>query len=88
MSGAFDFVGGHVLEAITPDEVAIGVPFTERRRVLPARTVVVVTYNHPNRDLVDYLDPAAYGIHLVGDVTGTNSLMAAIHQAAGVTRTM
>ena len=88
LSGDFDFIGGHVLQAITVDEVAIGVPFTERRRVLPARTVVLVTFNHPNRELVDYLDPAAYGVHLVGDVTGTNTLMAAIHQGAGVARAL
>jgi hypothetical protein len=88
MSGPFDFIGGHCLEAITPDEVAIAVPFTERHRVLPARTVVLVTHNRPNRDLVEHLDPQAHGVHLVGDVQGTNSLMAAIHAAAAVSRAL
>ena len=32
MSGDFDFIGGHYLQGITPDEVIIGVPFTERVR--------------------------------------------------------
>ncbi len=86
MSGSFDFVGGHHLQAITTDEVLIGVPFTERRRVLPARTVVLVGYNHPNRELASYLDTGLRPVHLVGDVCGTNSIMAAIHQAAAVAR--
>ena len=39
MSGDFDFIGGHYLQGITPDEVIIGVPFTERvRRCRPARS--------------------------------------------------
>lgn len=85
MSGDFDFVGGHHLQAITPDEVAIGVLFTERRRVLPARTVVLVGYNHPNRELAQVLETDV-PVHLVGDVTGTNGVMPAIHQAAAVAR--
>jgi hypothetical protein len=87
MSADFDFIGGHYLQAITADEVLIGVPFTERRRVVPAGTVVLVTYGHPNRDIVDYL-PGELSRHLVGDVTGSNSIMAAIHQAAAATRSM
>ena len=88
LSGAFDFIGGHHLQAIATDEVVIGVPFTERRRVLPARTVVLVTYNHPNRELATYLDGDAYGVHLVGDVNGTNGIMAAIHQASAAGRAL
>ena len=57
MSGDFDFIGGHYLQAITPDEVIIGVPFTERVRTVPAATVVIVTYSHPNRELAEYLAP-------------------------------
>lgn len=86
LSGAFDFIGGHYIQAITADEVLIGAAFTERRRVIPARTVVIVTHNQPNRELTGYLDPADYGVHLVGDVNGTNGVMAAIHQAARTTR--
>jgi 2,4-dienoyl-CoA reductase-like NADH-dependent reductase (Old Yellow Enzyme family) len=89
MSGDFDFVGGHYLQGITPDEVIIGVPFTERVRAVPARTVVLVTYNHPNRELAEYLDALdtrPWRVHLVGDVTGTNGILPAIHQAAATTR--
>ena len=89
MSGDFDFIGGHYLQGITPEEVVIGVPFTERVRALPARTVVLVTYNHPNRELAEYLeeiDGPTWRVHLVGDVTGTNGILPAIHQAAATAR--
>ena len=89
MSGDFDFIGGHYLQGITPEEVIIGVPFTERVRALPARTVVLVTYNHPNRELAEYLDELdgpTWRVHLVGDVTGTNGILPAIHQAAATAR--
>jgi hypothetical protein len=90
MSGAFDFIGGHYLQAIGVDEVVIGVPFTERRRTIPANTVVLVTYNSPNRELSEALRDSGYTgrVHHVGDVTGTNTVMAAIHQAAAVARAL
>jgi len=47
-----------------------------------------VTFNTPNRDITAYLDAGRYGIHLVGDVNGTNGIMPAIHQAAAVARTL
>jgi 2,4-dienoyl-CoA reductase-like NADH-dependent reductase (Old Yellow Enzyme family) len=89
MSADFDFIGGHHLQGITPDEVIIGVPFTERVRTVPARTVVIVTYNHPNREPAEYLavgHEAPWNVHLVGDVTGSNGIRPAIHQAAAVAR--
>jgi 2,4-dienoyl-CoA reductase-like NADH-dependent reductase (Old Yellow Enzyme family) len=90
MNGEFDFVGGHYLQAIGRDEVVIGVPFTERRRTIPAETVVLVTYNRPNRDLPEALRDAGYrrSVHQVGDVTGTNGIMAAIHSAAATARAL
>jgi hypothetical protein len=89
MSGDFDFIGGHYLQGITPEEVIIGVPFTERVRAVPAGTIVMVTHNHPNRELPEYLamsDDQPWNVHLIGDVTGTNGIMPAIHQAAEVAR--
>lgn len=88
LSGSFDFVGGHYLQAITADEVMIGAPFTERRRIISARTVVLVSHNQPNREITAHLDTAASGVHLVGDVNGTNGIMAAIHHAATTTRSL
>ncbi|MGI9030874.1 MAG: hypothetical protein ACR2HP_12960 [Ilumatobacteraceae bacterium] len=89
MSGDFDHVGGHHLVEITPDEVIVGVPFTDRRRAIAARTVVIVTYNHPNRELAEHLAADSLGtstVHLVGDVNGTNGIRPAIHQAAQAAR--
>ena len=52
--------------------------------------VVVVTYNNPNRELAEYIfkeNPEMNDkVHLVGDVSGTNGVQAAIHQAANLTR--
>jgi len=89
-SGAFDFIGGHHIRSIGADSVEIGVPFTDRTRTLPAGTVVIVTYNHPNRDLVEALHDEAgpWTIHQVGDVAGTNGILAAIHSAAAVARAL
>jgi 2,4-dienoyl-CoA reductase-like NADH-dependent reductase (Old Yellow Enzyme family) len=88
--GDFDFVGGHHLVGIDADSVTIGVPFTERRRVLPARTVVLVTFNHPNRELGEMLrdEPGPWTLHQAGDVTGTTGLLPAIHSAAAVARNL
>lgn len=66
----------------------IGAPFTERRRIISARTVVLVSHNQPNREITAHLDTAASGVHLVGDVNGTNGIMAAIHHAATTTRSL
>jgi hypothetical protein len=51
---------------------------------------VLVSFPQPNRELADYLmavDDMA-PIHLVGDVTGTNGVLPAIHQAAAITRAL
>ena len=90
MSGDFDFIGGHYLQGITPDEVIIGVPFTERLRTVEARTVVLVSYGHPNRELPEYLAAldGPWTVHLIGDVTGSNGIMPAIHQAAALARSL
>ena len=92
MSQNFDFIGGHYLQAITQDEVMIGVPFTERKRRIHANTVALVTYNHPNRDLGNYLATQSLQpnpkIHTIGDASGTNGIQAAIHQAADLVRSL
>ncbi len=90
MSGPFDFIGGHHLVEIRDDEVDVGVAFTDRVRTIPASTVVIVTYGHPNRELGEYLQEAAepWSLHHIGDVTGSNGLLPAIHQAANVARQM
>jgi hypothetical protein len=86
MSGDFDFIGGHYLRAINPQEVEVGVLFTERRRRLPARTVVLVSFNEPNRAIAEALESDGYKPHLIGDVRGRNSIMTAIHAGAELAR--
>ncbi|MEC7578609.1 MAG: hypothetical protein VYD35_05535, partial [Actinomycetota bacterium] len=92
MSKNFDFIGGHYIQAITQDEVMIGVPFTERKRRLQANTVALISYNHPNRELGDYLagqiTETKPKIHTIGDASGTNGIQAAIHQAANLIRSL
>jgi hypothetical protein len=82
MSGDFDFIGGHYLREIRADEVDIGVLFTERRRTLKARTVVLVTHNQPNRGLAESLTDSGIEVHQIGDVQGRNNIRNAIHSGA------
>jgi len=86
LSGTFDFVGGHYLRAIRPGEVEIGVLFTQRVRTVPARAVILVSHNEPNRDLSEALEKAGIMYHLVGEVHGRNGIMNAIHDASGLAR--
>ena len=88
MSGAFDFIGGHYLKSITAEAVEIGVLFTDRVRKLPAKTVVLVTFNEPNRWLAEELESTGIEVHWAGDVLGGNSIMSAVHTAAEVARAL
>ncbi len=85
-SADFDFIGGHYVRAIQADSVEIGVLFTDRKRVVPARTVVFVGHNEPNRALWTSLQGNAPATHLVGDVRGRSSIMTAIHAGAALGR--
>ena len=82
------------LREITPEAVVtrdLGT-YTERR--FEADTVVIVSYHDCNSELADYLraemleHPGSprFTMHLVGDVNGTDSIMAAIHAGARVGR--
>ncbi len=86
LSGSFDFIGGHHLREIRLGEVSIGVPFTERERIVPASTVVIVSYGQPNREVADAIDDGVRPVHRIGDITGTNGILPAIHQAAATAR--
>jgi len=82
MSKDFDFVGGHHILKITGEAVDIGVLFTDRLRSIPADTVVIVGFNQPNRDLVEHLEAQGRPVRVVGNVSGRNDLMSALHSAA------
>ena len=78
-SGDFDFIGAHHLKRITADAVEIGVLFANRSRTLPAKTVVFVGFNEPNRALWQSLQGNGPPAHMIGDVRGHNSILSAIH---------
>ena len=80
------FVPTMALREITTTEVVARGLGNEAERRLPADTVVIVSYHEPNRDLADLLEGQSFGVHLVGDVNGTNTILAAIHGAAAVAR--
>ncbi len=82
MSGDFDFIGGHYLREIREDAVDIGVLYTERVRTIPARTVILVSYNEPNRQLAYELESEGFTVHQIGDVQGRNNIRNAIHSGA------
>jgi 2,4-dienoyl-CoA reductase-like NADH-dependent reductase (Old Yellow Enzyme family) len=84
MAGNFDFIGGHHIRRIARDHVEIGVLFTERSRKVEADTVVIVGFNHPNRELLGPLREKSFSPHLVGNVLGRNDLMSALHSASEV----
>ena len=91
-AGPFELVPNVALRSITPDSVEAVVLGTRRAVSRPADTVVVVTYGHANRELADHLaEPLTgrgVGVHLVGDVTGTSSILDAVHQASAVARAL
>jgi 2,4-dienoyl-CoA reductase-like NADH-dependent reductase (Old Yellow Enzyme family) len=78
-SGEFDFIGAHHLLRIEQEAVEIGVLFAERSRRVPAKTVVFVGFNEPNRTLWQSLQGNGPPSHMIGDVRGHNSLLSAIH---------
>ena len=86
MSGDFDFIGGHYLREIRHGEVELGVMFTDRKKVVPAKTVILVGYNEPNRGLAEELADSGLEVHQIGDVQGRNSILNAIHSGAKLGR--
>ncbi|NKB98743.1 MAG: NAD(P)-binding protein [Pseudomonadales bacterium] len=82
MDSDFDFIGGHYLREIGAREVDIGVLFTQRVRTIPAKTVILVTHNEPNRELAKALEGADIEVHQIGDIQGRNNIRNAIHSAA------
>ncbi|MFA7555790.1 MAG: FAD-dependent oxidoreductase [Spongiibacteraceae bacterium] len=80
-SGDFDFVGSHHIISINEDEVEVGVLFAKRSRKIPAKTVIFVGFNEPNRELWQSLQANGDSppVHMIGDVRGMNSILTAIH---------
>jgi len=76
------------LAHITPDEVVARGNGNDLLRTYPADTVVLVSYHRPDDDLLDALGAAPFRVHRVGDVTGTDTIQAAVHGAAAIARTL
>jgi 2,4-dienoyl-CoA reductase-like NADH-dependent reductase (Old Yellow Enzyme family) len=87
-SSNFRFVGGHYLRGIGATEVEVGVLFTERSVTIPARLVIFVGFNEPNRELADALAGSGIPCFQIGDVRGRNSIMNAMHAGAALGRTL
>lgn len=84
-SSDFVCIPGSFLERITPIDVHVGVVGGTGRSHFKADTVVIVGYNHPNRELADALISTGGRPHLVGDAAGGVGLQKAIkegHMAA------
>ena len=60
--------------------------FTDRVRRLPAATVILVSFNEPNRALAVALAERGIACHMIGDVAGRNTMMTAIHDGANLAR--
>lgn len=87
-AASVDFIGAAFLVEITPTTVVVGSRGTERRTVVPADTVAIVSFPHRNRELVEALDGLGRPVHTIGDVAGGQSIMTAIHDAARVGRSL
>ncbi len=76
--------------AITDNDVEICIvhPTAKGTRRIPAETVVLIGYNHPNRELSDALTAGGRITHLVGDATGSRTLRSAIRSAAMLARVL
>ncbi|MCQ3810103.1 MAG: FAD-dependent oxidoreductase [Acidimicrobiia bacterium] len=93
-SGPCSFTPAVALREITPEAVVTRDLGTYTERSFDADTVVIVSYHDCNNELANYLraemsdqsGAPPFNMHLVGDVNGTNSIMAAIHAGARVGR--
>ncbi len=88
-AGGFTVLTRHQLIEIRPGKATIRPSQSQRTRVVPADTVVLVGHNEPMRDLFDELHGRHDDLHLVGDARAPRDLQAAIaegHRAARALR--
>ena len=84
----FQFISDHYVVGITPSDVEISLihPTAHGTRRLPADTVVMIGYNHPNRELAEALGEDGPPVYVVGDAAGSRTLRAAIKDATTTAR--
>jgi 2,4-dienoyl-CoA reductase-like NADH-dependent reductase (Old Yellow Enzyme family) len=87
-AGPLDFVPAVAVRSITPECVVVRGLGNGVERTFDADTVVLVGYHHPNHELADALVEMGLDVRTVGDVNGTDSIRAAIHEAAAVARVL
>lgn len=80
------FIPSMALREVTPTHVIVRGIGNDLVRSLAADTVVIATYHEPNSDIAQYLRNAGLEVYLVGNVTGTDTIQAAVHGAAAIAR--
>jgi 2,4-dienoyl-CoA reductase-like NADH-dependent reductase (Old Yellow Enzyme family) len=88
LAAGVTFVPAMSLNSITDTHVVAGGRGNDLVRTFAADTVVIVSYHLPNVDIADHLHAHGFGVHLAGNVNGTDSIQAAIHGAAAIARRM
>jgi len=83
-----EFVPLATMTEITQDKVALSLMGGHGTRTVAADTVVIVGYQSPNREIADELADAPFPVHVIGDATGTHTLLDAIQQATLLARTI
>ena len=72
------------LESIQSESVTITWIDTQKFVEVPADTVVICGFHHPNRELSEALEDMGISHHLIGDVNGTQDLQRAIAEATAL----
>ena len=86
------FVPSMAIRRITETEVVAYGLGLGHEESFDADTVCIVTYHTPNDELADYLaehrGDADFGLHIIGNANGTETIQAAIRSASTITRTL
>ena len=86
LAGDVELVPASQMVKITPDSVTVRWVDVDKERVIPADTVILVNWHHPNRELSEILHNEGIAHHTIGDVNGSQDMQRAIKEAALVAR--
>ena len=80
LEAGIEVIVGHSLAAVGETEMEIACTYTDRRRTLPARSVVMVTSRLPDTELYDALIAAnIVSVMRIGDCLNPGLIAAAVH---------
>jgi dimethylamine/trimethylamine dehydrogenase len=80
LEAGIEVIVGHSLAAVGDEEMEFACAYTDRRRTLPARAVVMVTSRLPDTELYDALVAAGIkSVTRIGDCLNPGLIAAAIH---------